>query len=206
MEARAGTPATLPNTRERPKRTSAAMPLPAQIISLRAAKRRKGSPRPHRPDRRRCARWWSPGLITLRETGALTRMFPIADSLLANSARAGIAVCGQINHSGVLLGQPGALVGRRHNTALHPPDAHRDNHRSCCKVSERGRGPGGGGMDAVPVQDPDTTSVGVYGVSPAKRPGLPSTCPRLPSGAVYAGPSLCGKRAPRVRRKRHTAE
>jgi hypothetical protein len=25
-------------------------------------------------------------------------------------------------------------------------------------------------MDAVPVQDPDTTSVGAYGVSPAKRP------------------------------------
>jgi hypothetical protein len=53
-------------------------------------------------------------------------------------------------------------------------------------------------MDAVPVQDPDTTSVGAYGVSLAKRPGLPSMCPRLPSGAVYAGPSLCGKRAPWV--------
>jgi hypothetical protein len=39
-------------------------------------------------------------------------------------------------------------------------------------------------MDAVPVQDPDTTSVGAYGVSLAKRPGLPSMCPGLPSGAV----------------------
>lgn len=44
------------------------------------------------PIRRRCARRWSPGLITLRETGTLTRMFAIAEYLrLAMSHRKRVA-------------------------------------------------------------------------------------------------------------------
>lgn len=42
-----------------------------------------------RSERRRCARRWSSGLITLRETGALTRMF-----LPAESGCPAIATCG----------------------------------------------------------------------------------------------------------------